>query len=85
MGLVVTLATLPFTCGFLNWVYPRIMEKIMPEMSAKKKEVETKIANVNAKIERAIDKINLDELKGVINIDELKAKLKIEAVKGGDD
>lgn len=38
MGLVVTLLTLPFTCGALNWAYPRIMEKIMPEMSAKKKE-----------------------------------------------
>lgn len=36
LGLVVTLATLPLTCGILNWSYPRIMEKIMPEMSANK-------------------------------------------------
>ena len=85
MGLVVTLATLPFTCGFLNWSYPRIMEKIMPEMSAKKKDVEEKIANINAKIEETIDKINLDELKDVVNIDALKEKLKFEIEKGGDD
>ena len=38
LGLLVTLGTLPFTCGFLNWAYPRIMEKIMPEMTEKKKE-----------------------------------------------
>ena len=37
LGLVVNLATLPLTCGVLNWAYPRIMEKIMPEMAAKKK------------------------------------------------
>lgn len=37
LGLIVTLATLPITCGILNWAYPRIMEKIMPEMAAKKK------------------------------------------------
>ena len=42
-GLLVTLATLPITCGLLNWAYPRIMEKIMPEMSAKKKEAEAKV------------------------------------------
>ena len=38
LGLLVTLATLPITCGLLNWAYPRIMEYIMPEMSAKKKD-----------------------------------------------
>ena len=85
MALCVTLATLPFTCGFLNWVYPRIMEKIMPEMSAKKKEVEQKIGNINAKLEEAIDKINLDELKGIINIEEFRNRLKSEIVDGGDD
>ena len=85
MGLVVTLATLPLTCGFLNWSYPRIMEKIMPEMSAKKKEVKEKIDNINARIEAAIDKLNLDELKDKINIDELKNRLKFEVEKGGDD
>jgi hypothetical protein len=85
LGLVVTLATLPFTCGFLNWCYPRIMEKIMPEMAAKKKDIEDKISDINAKIEEAIDKINLDELKDVVNIDELKNRLKLEVEKGGDD
>ena len=43
LGLIVTLATLPITCGILNWAYPRIMEKIMPEMSAKKKANDIKI------------------------------------------
>ena len=85
MGLVVTLATLPFTCGFLNWSYPRIMEKIMPEMSAKKKDIEEKIGNFNAKVENAIDSLNLDGLKEVINIDEFKNYLKNELEKGDDD
>ena len=85
MGLVVTLATLPFTCGFLNWCYPRIMEKIMPEMSAKKKKVEETFGNFNAKIENAVDKLNLDGLKEVMNIDEFKNFLKSELEKGGDD
>ena len=85
MGLVVTLATLPFTCGFLNWCYPRIMEKIMPEMSAKKKKVEETIGNFNAKIEQAVDNLNLDQLKEVMNIDEFKNFLKSELGKGGDD
>ncbi len=85
MGLVVTLATLPFTCGFLNWAYPRIMEKIMPEMSAKKKEIEEKIGNFNAKIENAVDSLNLDGLKEVLNIDEFKNYLKNELEKGEDD
>lgn len=85
LGLVVTLATLPFTCGFLNWAYPRIMEKIMPEMSAKKKDIEEKIGNFNAKIENAVDSLNLDGLKEVINIDEFKNYLKNELEKGEDD
>ena len=85
MGLVVTLATLPFTCGFLNWCYPRIMEKIMPEMSAKKKELEEKIGNFNAKIENAVDKLNLDSIKEVVNVDEFKNFLKLELEKGDDD
>ena len=85
IGLVVTLATLPFTCGFLNWCYPRIMEKIMPEMSAKKKNLEEKIGNFNAKIEQAIDGLNLDGLKEVVNVDEFKNFLKFELEKGGDD
>ena len=85
LGLVVTLATLPFTCGFLNWSYPRIMEKIMPEMSAKKKQLDEKIGNFNAKIENAVDSLNLDGLKEVINIDEFKNFLKNELEKGEND
>jgi|GEM_PF-5295151 len=36
-GIAVTLATLPITCGILNWVYPRFMEKFMPEIANAKK------------------------------------------------
>ena len=36
-GIVISLLTLPFACGILNWSYPRIMEKIMPEVANKKK------------------------------------------------
>lgn len=36
-GILVTLATLPITCGILNWAYPRIMEKIMPDVANAKK------------------------------------------------
>jgi len=35
-GIVVSLITLPVSCGLLNWVYPRVMEVIMPEASKKK-------------------------------------------------
>lgn len=31
-GIAVSLVTLPFTCGILNWVYPRVMEKVMPKI-----------------------------------------------------
>lgn len=41
-GLIVTMVTLPVSCGILNWMYPRIMEKIMPDVTAKKKAKETK-------------------------------------------
>lgn len=36
-GIFISLVTLPFSCGLLNWSYPRIMEKIMPEASKAKK------------------------------------------------
>jgi len=39
-GIVVSLITLPFSCGLLNWVYPRLMEKIMPNTAKKKKEAQ---------------------------------------------
>ena len=31
-GIVVSLVTLPFSCGLLNWAYPRVMEKVMPKL-----------------------------------------------------
>ena len=31
-GIFVSLATLPFSCGLLNWAYPRVMEKLMPKL-----------------------------------------------------
>lgn len=37
-GIVVSLVTLPFSCGLLNWAYPRIMEHIMPEAAKAKKQ-----------------------------------------------
>ena len=36
-GLVVGLAILPFTCGLLNWAYPRIMEEWFPNLAHSKK------------------------------------------------
>lgn len=35
-GLAVALATLPFSCGLLNWAYPRIMEKYFPNLAKSK-------------------------------------------------
>lgn len=35
-GLVVGLAILPFSCGLLNWAYPRIMEEWFPELAHSK-------------------------------------------------
>ena len=31
-GIVVSLVTLPISCGLLNWAYPRLMEKWMPKL-----------------------------------------------------
>ena len=31
-GIVVSMATLPISCGLLNWAYPRVMEKVMPRL-----------------------------------------------------
>ena len=41
-GIGISLATLPISCGLLNWAYPRIMEKIMPQVSTAKKAKEAK-------------------------------------------
>lgn len=35
-GIALTLALLPLTCGILNWIYPRIMEKCFPKLCASK-------------------------------------------------
>ena len=32
-GLIVGLGILPFTCGLLNWAYPRIMEEFFPKLA----------------------------------------------------
>lgn len=32
LGILVSLVTLPFSCGLLNWAYPRVMEKVMPKL-----------------------------------------------------
>jgi len=37
-GIVLSLATLPFACGVLNWSYPRIMEKCFPHLTSAKKQ-----------------------------------------------
>lgn len=31
-GIVLSLIVLPFSCGFLNWSYPRVMEKLFPNL-----------------------------------------------------
>lgn len=50
-GLVYGLAILPFTCGLLNWAYPRFMEKFFPELcTAKKKAKAAKYAEINGTI-----------------------------------
>lgn len=36
LGIVVSMLTLPFSCGLLNWSYPKIMKKFMPESSDSK-------------------------------------------------
>lgn len=36
-GIVLSLITLPFACGFLNWSYPRIMDKFFPQFCPDKK------------------------------------------------
>ncbi|HNW25673.1 MAG TPA: hypothetical protein PKI94_02660 [Candidatus Gastranaerophilaceae bacterium] len=36
-GIVLSLITLPFACGFLNWSYPRIMDKFFPQLCPAKK------------------------------------------------
>ena len=35
-GIVLSLLTLPLTCGILNWSYPRIVEKFFPNLAKSK-------------------------------------------------
>lgn len=35
-GIVLSLAVLPFSCGILNWAYPRFMEKYFPKLCESK-------------------------------------------------
>lgn len=35
-GIILSLIILPFSCGILNWSYPRIMEKCFPKLAASK-------------------------------------------------
>jgi|GEM_PF-3948707 len=37
IGIGLSIATLPFACCTLNWIYPRFMEKFFPEISNAKK------------------------------------------------
>lgn len=40
-GLIISLAVLPITCCLLNWVYPRFMDAIFPNLSNKKHDNES--------------------------------------------
>lgn len=50
-GIVLSLATLPITCGILNWAYPRIMEKFMPNIANAKKAATAPVAAATPKTE----------------------------------
>lgn len=41
-GLLISLAVLPITCCLLNWVYPRFMDAVFPNLSNKKHDNESK-------------------------------------------
>lgn len=41
-GLIISLAVLPITCSLLNWVYPRFMDAVFPNLSNKKHDNESK-------------------------------------------
>lgn len=52
-GLIVSFAMLPITCTLLNWVYPRFMDAIFPNLSNKKhpKEIHNLVEKANQKAE----------------------------------
>ena len=41
-GIVISLAVLPITCCLLNWIYPRFMDAVFPNLSNKKHDNESK-------------------------------------------
>lgn len=55
LGIVLSLLTLPVTCGILNWAYPRIVEKFFPSLANSKKESEAKKAE--AQVQPSAQKI----------------------------
>lgn len=76
-GIIVSLVTLPFSCGLLNWAYPRVMEKVMPILQPwihKNDAVEPeKVAMAPAGTEIEIDDVDdIDEIDDEIEIDELE-------------
>jgi len=49
-GIVLSLLVLPFSCGILNWSYPRIMDKFFPKLADSKNEPKPA-----PKVERKLD------------------------------
>ena len=76
-GIILSLITLPFSCGLLNWAYPRVMEKVMPVLMPwihKNDAVEPeKVAMAPACTEIEIDDVDdIDEIDDEKEIDELE-------------
>ncbi len=73
-GIILSLVTLPFSCGLLNWAYPRVMEKVMPVLMPwihKNDAVEPeKVAMAPAGTEIEID--DVDDIDDDIELDELE-------------
>lgn len=55
IGIIVSLAILPFTCTLLNWLYPRFMDTFFPKLSNKKqksKQDDTFVKNNTSSIKK---------------------------------
>ena len=52
-GIVLTLLTLPITCGILNWAYPRIVEKFFPNLAQSKNKGTTPPPSVATEAKKA--------------------------------
>lgn len=74
LGIIVSLVTLPFSCGALNWAYPRVMEKIMPPIT---KWIHRNDAKIEA-TEKKLDIVVTDNTKAV-------EEAKESGNDGGDD